>query len=874
MMKVVYIKAMALLTMLLSSVMMLAQDVPSLPSDKAVSRGVLPNGMSYYLVSNKASLGRADFALVQKTGIENFADTSDTCRLDPKCIAKSALTSLSRIRNVSPQSYLIRQGAMPSEDGFVSVGPHATVFRFNDIQVGRGQETVDSTLLLMMNITDRISATADTAFVRWYSPADQALVISGDIDVQSVAGKLRMLSYMTARYPSSAVFNYKWEDKDLTFEMHEGDGATAEISATWYSQRTPVSLMTTIHPAVFEMYVKSIGEIAADRIAQRMRDHGMPVADISYDYVKSAETSDDETFTVSFVTESKYGEQALSIFAGVMSAIRSGYATLDEYRLSEADYMGVLTDECRSKTTSNKEYVDRCISSFMYNASLASPQEELDFHTSRHVPDSTGLMLLNDFASALLGSEKNLKVTCKGFDCDAQSVFANAWSTPDTVKYVRTEATDMPVLPIEKPKIKIKSVKPDHLSGGSIITFSNDVKVVYKKMNLGNRLYYALALNGGYMSIPDLEPGEGAFVSDFPMMCSIAGADAVDFVDALKVKGMTMDFKVNMSSTVVSGVLDDKNVPMLMESLLAFLNKREVSEGALDYYRSCEELALKTPRGQSSSKVAVIDNIMCPNYVYSPYKASGKVSDAFLTKADALFRNISTKVNDGVLVLVGDLDIEELKRVLLPYIACVNTKTVANKRTDVLYQTISNLATHTVSGSANSVDVAISTRMPMTVENYMASSIAAKVLSYNIVKAFRDMEVHTSVSQSCSIYPEERFHVMVSVAEASEDGFAYGMKSISPLQLLSDVRAAVSSLKEMEVTEELLKIYKASLKNEIAIRMNDPLYWTDAIAVRYLDGKDWTSNYQAKIDSVTVAQVKSILAALNEGCKVEYVTRK
>ena len=874
MMKVVYIKAIALLTMLLSSVMMLAQDVPSLPSDKAVVRGVLPNGMSYYLVSNKASQGRADFALVQKAGKENLADTTDTCRLDPGCIAKSALTSLSRIRNVSPQTYLIRQGAMPSENGFVSVGSDATVFRFNDIQVGRGQETVDSTLLLLMDITDRISTTADSAFAKWYSPADQALVVSGDIDVQSVAGKLRMLSYMTASHPSHARPQYKWEDKDVAFEVSEGDGRTAEISATWYSQRTPVSLMTTIHPAVFEMYVKSIGEIASDRIAQRMRDHGMPVADISYNYVKSAETSGDETFTVSFVTESKYGEQALSLFAGVMSAIRSGYATLDEYRLSEADYMGALTDECRPKTTSNKEYVDRCISSFMYNASLASPQEELDFHSSRHVPDSTGLALLNDFASALLGGDRNLKVNCIGFDCDAENVFTQAWNSPDTVKYVRTEATDMPVLPIEKPKLKIKSAKPDHLSGGTIITFSNDVKVVYKKMDLGNRLYYALALNGGYMSIPDLEPGEGAFVSDFPMMCRIAGTDANDFVDGLKVKGMTMDFKVNMSSTVVSGVLHDKNVPMLMESLLAFRNKREASSETLDYYRACEELALKTASGQSSSKVAVIDNIMCPNYVYSPYKASGRITDAFAAKADALFKSLSSKVNDGVLVIVGDLDIEELKRTLLPYVACVSTKAVVSKRTDVLYQTISNLATHTVSGPANSVDVAMSTRMPMTVENYMAASIAAKVLSYNIVKTFREMGVHTSVSQRCSIYPEERFHVMVSVSEASADGFAYGMKPISHLQLLLDVRAAVSGLKDMEVTEDLLKIYKASLKNEISIRMNDPLYWTDAIAVRYLDGKDWTSNYQSKIDSVTAAQVKSILAALDEGCKVEYVTRK
>ena len=115
---------------------------------------------------------------------------------------------------------------------------------------------------------------------------------------------------------------------------------------------------------------------------------------------------------------------------------------------------------------------------------------------------------------------------------------------------------------------------------------------------------------------------------------------------------------------------------------------------------------------------------------------------------------------------------------------------------------------------------------------------------------------------------------MVSVSDESDDGFAYGMQQVSYLRLLYDIRDALSDLKEMEVTEEQLKMYKTLLKNKIAASMKDPLYWTRAIARRYLDGKDWTTGYQAKIDAVTAGQVKAILASLDDGCKVEYVTRK
>ena len=95
-MKEVLIRSVAILSVLLVSITMPAQDIPSLSSDKAVTSGVLPNGMSYYLVPNKASLGKADFALVQKTGTDNCTDTLDQ---HPVHIAESALTSLPRFKN-------------------------------------------------------------------------------------------------------------------------------------------------------------------------------------------------------------------------------------------------------------------------------------------------------------------------------------------------------------------------------------------------------------------------------------------------------------------------------------------------------------------------------------------------------------------------------------------------------------------------------------------------------------------------------------------------------------------------------------------------------------------------------------------------------
>lgn len=78
----------------------------------------------------------------------------------------------------------------------------------------------------------------------------------------------------------------------------------------------------------------------------------------------------------------------------------------------------------------------------------------------------------------------------------------------------------------------------------------------------------------------------------------------------------------------------------------------------------------------------------------------------------------------------------------------------------------------------------------------------------------------------------------------------------------------------MEISAEELAIMKKQLKGTISLEMKDPMYWMNTITRRYLSGKDFTTNYAAKVDAVSVDKVRNILNALDKGCKVEYIVRK
>jgi hypothetical protein len=101
---------------------------------------------------------------------------------------------------------------------------------------------------------------------------------------------------------------------------------------------------------------------------------------------------------------------------------------------------------------------------------------------------------------------------------------------------------------------------------------------------------------------------------------------------------------------------------------------------------------------------------------------------------------------------------------------------------------------------------------------------------------------------------------------------ALGSDRITPIDALGNVREALSELSSKDITDDQLKQYKAYLKNRIGLEMKDPLYWVDAITLRYLDGKDLTTGYAANIDALSKDDVLRVFALLDRGCKIEYVT--
>lgn len=857
---------------LLSSIIMPAQNLPVMTPDKAVRTGTLPNGTSYYIVSNPAIKGMADFALVQKTGTDNQDDTSSFRAVS---LAREALSVLPRGGGRSVQDFFMSHGVNPGREGFVKVSEDATEFRFNDVLLSK-PEVLDSALLVLLDMVDRVSDAEDPFLKKWYAPSDQVLVVAGDVDAASVADKMKMISYMTPSVPSSPRKAYVWEGRDTAVYVNipSGRDSLASLTAVWNSSRTPREYMNTVQPVIYEMFLAELGMLSEEYIKDGLRGRDIPYAEVKSGFRTSVQSSDDEVFSISVSVAPEDFPEAVKAVAEALGRIDAGKTDVRDLMRMKRICMDMGNEQILQPYMSNSEHVDRCVAAFLYNGSLASQKTKVDFLAGRALADTTELRLFNNISSALLDPERNLTVSysCPVPEDSVRTILAEGWKAGADFADSKKRYTVDDLLPFvyEGEKIKVTE-KTDPMSKGREWTFSNGFKVVYRRMPAGGKMYYNMALDGGYGSVENLAKGEGGYVADYFMLSRICGMPAADFRSMLAAEGMSMNVHVGLNATMISGYADDDDLNFMMNALLSALYDRRPDKEAARYYESCEPLRHALRRNADSQMVAKVNEIMCPDYQYVSHKIMDRISPDLSDRADKLFSTLASHPDNGVLILLGDIEPTVLRKKLLAYVGHFESDDRAFRKPLVRYQPASGWSTYTTEGERNSVDIALSVPLTLTADNYMAAEVVSMVLKKHLADAIADTGMYLDISHECRIYPNERVNFHISLKEISEDGFSAGTIRSGSLEALETVRSVLSGNRGVEVSKEEVEAFKGHIRAGIEMEMKEPFYWLNVISRRHLAGKDFTTNYEARIKSVTVDKVKSIIARINEGTRVEYI---
>jgi hypothetical protein len=799
-----------------------AQTLPSLPVDGKIQKGTLRCGVAYYMVKNDEVKGFADIAVVRRG----------------EAPSRTAVEGLET-------KYLSRNGIGPRPGGYFLDNDGSTVLHLDRVPV-YDANVLDSTLLVTFS---QVAA----------SRAPEAVIVSGDIDPTEVKKKMDIFSMMVPQHfvENSHGPDYVWEPSvmpSIVFKKRPmGDRGVVRVA--YASPRTPQEQMNTAQALVMGILSREFRTITVRRIERNLRDAGIPYGRLDFHYLNSTETGGDEEYAVEVQTDRDHLEAAMKIVSGTLAGL-DGFGIPEEEFIDAKQVMMAEMLPRGSTPLTNRQYVDRCVSHFLYGANLAPYSEETRLFARKSLPDSTETRLFNQFATSLLSQLSNLtleyRANLDSLDEDnALFQYNLAYLYGSTFKEAKDYSwqRDTSGLEVECPRIRIKETKPEPVSGGVLWTFSNGMRVVYKQVPGRQTFHYSLLLGGGLSGVSGLTEGEGGYFGDMLSLYDAGGLSASDFRDHLAVNGIRMDTQVALTYTSIYGEAPTSRLPTLLKALLALANGRTVNRGEFD-------ICLRNSKWAQEPVDNRLYAMLYPGFSYSPKKYVSGLDSGTQAKAAQLYESLFSRMNDGMLIIVGDVDEATARRVLLRYLGGFRTQRSAAPRKSVRYQPRAGTITQRETGGKKGVYVRLDTEYPLSGVNYATAEVAIEVLRRNLVQALEGTGMSAEITTGFHTYPQERLWMFLSCEGGTN---------------LDAVRAGIKKAATSTVAAKDLNAFKAMALAGMNQELTEPETVVTALVARYGIGKDLVTHYKESVNEVSAARVKEMLSALAAGSTAEIV---
>jgi len=811
-------------------------QLPSLPVDSRIQKGTLGSGVTFYMVTNPSEKGYADIAIVQRD--------------EPLSAAK---------REGLKSAFLGRMEIAPGPDGFLSDVDGSTVYRFGRVPFYR-PDVLDSTMLYTFALVAQ-------------SKAQQAVIVSGDIDAPELRKKMDIFSMLVPRMlvKENHRPDYVWEPSPApSVQFHEGK--EAEVSVTYSSSRIPFPYMNTAQALVTDLFGLEFKVLLQHRLERNLREAGIAYGDISFHALRSEDYGGDERYTVRVTVAPDQHNAAMRVISFTLAEMDSHGVATDEFVEAKKVLLPAIHRKSEGIPTAS-EYVSRCIANFLYGANMAPYSETLRLFARKNVADSTETRLFNNFSGALLDQLGNLTLEYTAapdsLDKDQELFYYNlsylygsvipsgndySWRGADTLGFHAASS-----------KVKIRSEKKEPVTGSTLWTFSNGMRVCYKEVRGSGIFHYALQLNGGLSQIEGIREGEGGYIGELLPLYDAAGLRAWHFREVLEAAGISMDARVDLNGMSIQGAAPSQQFPLLLKALLELANNRTPNRSEFDAY--CRREGVRGVSVQTE-----LEKRLTPDYSFATRKDPSVLGPETWEKAEKYFAARFSRMNDGILIIAGDLETDVVKRMLCRYLGGFRVLKGTTPRKQVDYRPRSGTVTFMEEGGPEpGIHILMDAEYAITSDHYYTARIGAEALRQELVRQLAGYGFTCDVRVSQQPQPQERFQLWITCLPASLQGLPADVQDVSAERALSAVRKAIREVSKREIAPADLALWKARLEGDVRSKVASPSGFVQTLFNRYALNKDVTSRFHESISGITQDKVKAFLGTIAAGGCIEYV---
>lgn len=411
-------------------------------NDNTIRKGILPNGMTYYIRHNAQTKGVADFYIAQKVGsileekrqrglahfLEHMAFNGTKHfpgnTLQPGIVTwcesvgikfganLNAYTSVDQtVYNISAAP-ITREGVIDSCLLILNDWSHELLLTDKEIDKERGvieeEWRTRRSGMAMQRLSEQAMPIiyAGTKYSdcmpignidivrtfpyndlrdyysKWYRPDLQAIIVVGDINEDKIEEKIKKLfaKIPLPQNPAHRIY-YPIGNNEKMILYTATDKEQPTVNFTLYMKRdvTPKQERNTIQNYADDYKTNILRMAINDRLEELSRTKNAPFISASVRSGNFFLASTKDAFELSGVLKEGKALEAIQLLVGEVERARANGITIDELKRGKAEMLSYAENDYNDRSNRrNGEFVEQCVQNFLEETPIIEPEKELE----------------------------------------------------------------------------------------------------------------------------------------------------------------------------------------------------------------------------------------------------------------------------------------------------------------------------------------------------------------------------------------------------------------------------------------------------------------------------------------------------------------
>ena len=918
-------KILLLNVLLLSAAMtMMAQEAPEkLPMDPEVRYGRLDNGLTYYIRHNEQPKQRCEFHIAQAVGAILEEDHQNGLA---HFLEHMAFNGTQHFPGKGIINYFESVGVNFGGNINAYTSIDETVYRLSDVPTYR-EGIIDSALYVMYDwscglllLDEEIDAErgvileewrtgrtarrrmwkelnakmypgtqyakrdviGDTAVInnfeyqalrdyyhKWYGPDNQAIIVVGDIDVDTIEAKIQALWADVPRrenYGERPIYTVNHNDKPLVAIVTDKEAEGSRITLEYKFDQLPEEMQGTAQEYMLKLVRELACDILNNRFSELALDPNASFTGAGCQYDEAAKKMD-AFYGVIVPKEGRETEAFNDLIFQLEKMHRYGFtqSELDRVKSEKLNSMEKYYNE--RNTRKNITLARECIRHFEDGETMPGAQWEYEFIQA--VLPMVSLNTVNEVAKALIHVNPTVAVMGPIKDGvnlpNEEAILATLEGQKDlAIEAPVEEVIDNELIKKQPRKGKIKASVFNEEIQSTEWTLSNGIKVVIHPTEFKADEILMQAFSKGGMSLVKTEdlPSAGVTTSII-QYCGLGRFNSTQLEKALTGKTVSVSPEISEYVERLHGSSSIKDLETMLQLTYLYFTAPRRDEEAYQTFMALAKNQFanrdKNPKNTFSDSIQMMNSNHSERTILYNMETLEKVN---LDKALEIFKARFANPADFTFVFVGNInpDDPKVQEQICTWLGGLKTKkgheeVIDHHVTVALGQQKNYFSRQMETTTASNRIQYTSYDMPYTMANDLNMEIIGRILSTRYLESIREREGGS--------YGVGTYGYMVSLP-SPRAGLLMQFDTDPKKQprLMEIIHEEVQTIIENGPLDTDLQKEKESMLKDFQEDLEKNTYWRRSLYMYYMYGVNNIRDYKAAVEAITSETVQATLKQL------------